>query len=177
MCIKVQKRRGVWIFLEEIISGNIIVDASYIYILGFPCSGESLIEVLLGSPHDMFFVIISTSKFLTDMFSLLFQHLRSSNQYSLSISLSLSSLLYIETADRPGLLLEIYKIITDTNIDVESAEIDTEVYWTLFYRVSILCYLDPALSWYMLGKCEKCSVMLCVNLQFWGNVECKIQNL
>jgi UTP:GlnB (protein PII) uridylyltransferase len=36
------------------------------------------------------------------------------------------SLLYIETADRPGLLVEIYKIITDTNIDVESAEIDTE---------------------------------------------------
>ncbi|KAF3321785.1 hypothetical protein FCM35_KLT14001 [Carex littledalei] len=36
------------------------------------------------------------------------------------------SLLYIETADRPGLLLEIYKIITDTNLDVESAEIDTE---------------------------------------------------
>lgn len=36
------------------------------------------------------------------------------------------SLLYIETADRPGLLLEIYKILTDTNIDVESAEIDTE---------------------------------------------------
>ncbi|WOL01267.1 ACT domain-containing protein ACR12-like [Canna indica] len=36
------------------------------------------------------------------------------------------SLLYIETADRPGLLLEIIKIITDTNIDVESAEIDTE---------------------------------------------------
>jgi UTP:GlnB (protein PII) uridylyltransferase len=37
------------------------------------------------------------------------------------------SMLYIETADRPGLLLEIIKIITDTNIDVESAEIDTEV--------------------------------------------------
>jgi UTP:GlnB (protein PII) uridylyltransferase len=36
------------------------------------------------------------------------------------------SMLYIETADRPGLLLEIIKIITDTNIDVESAEIDTE---------------------------------------------------
>ncbi|KAF8641860.1 hypothetical protein HU200_067563 [Digitaria exilis] len=30
-------------------------------------------------------------------------------------------------ADRPGLLLEIIKIIADTNIDVESAEIDTEV--------------------------------------------------
>jgi len=36
------------------------------------------------------------------------------------------STLYIETADRPGLLLEIIKIIADTNIDVESAEIDTE---------------------------------------------------
>ncbi|RLN00100.1 ACT domain-containing protein ACR12-like [Panicum miliaceum] len=36
------------------------------------------------------------------------------------------SMLYIETADRPGLLLEVIKIITDTNIDVESAEIDTE---------------------------------------------------
>jgi transcriptional regulator of aromatic amino acid metabolism len=36
-------------------------------------------------------------------------------------------MLYIETADRPGLLLEIIKIIADTNIDVESAEIDTEV--------------------------------------------------
>ncbi|CAN6362290.1 unnamed protein product [Urochloa humidicola] len=36
------------------------------------------------------------------------------------------SMLYIETADRPGLLLEIIKIIADTNIDVEFAEIDTE---------------------------------------------------
>lgn len=37
------------------------------------------------------------------------------------------SLLYIETADRPGLLVEIIKIIADINIDVESAEIDTQV--------------------------------------------------
>ncbi|KAL6595573.1 hypothetical protein ACP70R_047913 [Stipagrostis hirtigluma subsp. patula] len=36
------------------------------------------------------------------------------------------SILYIETADRPGLLVEMIKIIADTNIDVESAEIDTE---------------------------------------------------
>ncbi|KAH7547748.1 hypothetical protein ACOSP7_033030 [Xanthoceras sorbifolium] len=36
------------------------------------------------------------------------------------------SLLYIETADRPGLLVEIIKIIADINIDVESAVIDTE---------------------------------------------------
>ncbi|XWS56872.1 hypothetical protein CRYUN_Cryun09bG0122700 [Craigia yunnanensis] len=36
------------------------------------------------------------------------------------------SLLSIQTADRPGLLVEIIKIIADINIDVESAEIDTE---------------------------------------------------
>ncbi|KAL9265529.1 ACT domain-containing protein [Drosera capensis] len=36
------------------------------------------------------------------------------------------SLLYIETADRPGLLLEIIKILADISIDVISAEIDTE---------------------------------------------------
>ncbi|XP_052199469.1 ACT domain-containing protein ACR12 isoform X2 [Diospyros lotus] len=36
------------------------------------------------------------------------------------------SLLYIETADRPGLILEIVKIMADINVNVESAEIDTE---------------------------------------------------
>ncbi|KAL8092209.1 ACT domain-containing protein ACR12 isoform X1 [Apium graveolens] len=36
------------------------------------------------------------------------------------------SLLSIETADRPGLLLEVIKIVADTNVTVESAEIDTE---------------------------------------------------
>ncbi|KAJ9159763.1 hypothetical protein P3X46_025242 [Hevea brasiliensis] len=36
------------------------------------------------------------------------------------------SLLYIETADRPGLVVEIIKIMADINVDVESAEIDTE---------------------------------------------------
>ncbi|XP_077241270.1 ACT domain-containing protein isoform X2 [Tasmannia lanceolata] len=36
------------------------------------------------------------------------------------------SLLYIETADRPGLLMEIIQIMADININVESAEIDTE---------------------------------------------------
>lgn len=47
--------------------------------------------------------------------------------FELQLNILSSSLLYIETADRPGLLLEIIKIITDINIDVESAEIDTEV--------------------------------------------------
>ncbi|KAK6136007.1 hypothetical protein DH2020_030279 [Rehmannia glutinosa] len=36
------------------------------------------------------------------------------------------SMLYIETADRPGLLLEMIKIMSDINVYVESAEIDTE---------------------------------------------------
>ncbi|CAN6452513.1 unnamed protein product [Victoria cruziana] len=36
------------------------------------------------------------------------------------------SMLYIETADRPGLLMEIIKILSDINVSVESAEIDTE---------------------------------------------------
>ncbi|XP_027111313.1 ACT domain-containing protein ACR12 isoform X4 [Coffea arabica] len=36
------------------------------------------------------------------------------------------SLLYIETADRPGLLLEMIKIMADINVNVESAEIETE---------------------------------------------------
>lgn len=38
-----------------------------------------------------------------------------------------SSLLCIETADRPGLVVEMIKVMADINIDVESAEIDTEV--------------------------------------------------
>ncbi|KAH0861572.1 hypothetical protein HID58_089833 [Brassica napus] len=36
------------------------------------------------------------------------------------------SLLCIETADRPGLVVEMIKVMADINIDVESAEIDTE---------------------------------------------------
>ncbi|XP_027340466.1 ACT domain-containing protein ACR11 isoform X2 [Abrus precatorius] len=36
------------------------------------------------------------------------------------------SLLYVETADRPGLLVDLVKITTDINISVESGEFDTE---------------------------------------------------
>ncbi|KAM7268574.1 hypothetical protein ACFE04_010740 [Oxalis oulophora] len=36
------------------------------------------------------------------------------------------SLLYVESADRPGLLVDLVKIITDVNIDVQSGEFDTE---------------------------------------------------
>lgn len=38
------------------------------------------------------------------------------------------SLLSIETADKPGLLMEVVQIVNDINVDVESAEIDTEVW-------------------------------------------------
>ncbi|XP_009762796.2 ACT domain-containing protein DS12, chloroplastic [Nicotiana tabacum] len=36
------------------------------------------------------------------------------------------SLLYVEAADRPGLIVDLVKIITEINIDVESGEFDTE---------------------------------------------------
>ncbi|CAN1298447.1 ACT domain-containing protein ACR11 [Linum perenne] len=36
------------------------------------------------------------------------------------------SLLYVESADRPGLLVDLVKIISDINIAVESGEFDTE---------------------------------------------------
>jgi UTP:GlnB (protein PII) uridylyltransferase len=33
----------------------------------------------------------------------------------------------VETADRPGLLVDLVKIITDINVGVQSGEFDTEV--------------------------------------------------
>lgn len=36
------------------------------------------------------------------------------------------SLLYVETVDRPGLLVDLVKIVTDINVAVESGEFDTE---------------------------------------------------
>lgn len=73
-----------------------------------------------------------------------FQHKQNLNLFcsykalaSSLISVEIRSMLYIETADRPGLLLEIIKIIADTNIDVESAEIDTEVRY-----ISLHCFFS-----------------------------------
>lgn len=37
------------------------------------------------------------------------------------------SLFYVETADRPGLLVDLVKSVTDIDIAVESGEFDTEV--------------------------------------------------
>lgn len=55
------------------------------------------------------------------------------------------SLLYIETADRPGLLVEIIKVIADVNIHVESAEIDTEVSSSLPVSASV-CFICPKVT-------------------------------
>lgn len=46
------------------------------------------------------------------------------------------SLLCIETADRPGLLLEVMKIMNDINVNVESAEIETEVMFRLLHSLT-----------------------------------------
>lgn len=46
---------------------------------------------------------------------------------------NLFSLLYVETADHPGLLVELVKTITDINVAVESGEFDTEVIDQLFF--------------------------------------------
>lgn len=47
------------------------------------------------------------------------------------------SLLCVETADRPGLLLEMMKIMSDINVNVESAEIETEV---ILFCYILTCY-------------------------------------
>lgn len=56
---------------------------------------------------------------------------------SYQILFVLFSLLSIETADRPGLLLEVIKIVADTNVTVESAEIDTEVGFSLHISIYV----------------------------------------
>lgn len=45
----------------------------------------------------------------------------------IDLFLSIFSLLVVETADRPGLLVDLVKIIADINITVQSGEFDTEV--------------------------------------------------
>ncbi|WZZ92242.1 hypothetical protein YC2023_120821 [Brassica napus] len=57
------------------------------------------------------------------------------------------SLLCIETADRPGLVVEMIKVMADINIDVESAEIDTEVLKALKpLYIIIQCDISNALE-------------------------------
>lgn len=46
-------------------------------------------------------------------------------------------MLYVETADRSGLLMEVVKIMADINIQVESAEIDTEVSFFCSHRAEV----------------------------------------
>ncbi|KZV55281.1 ACT domain-containing protein isoform 1 [Dorcoceras hygrometricum] len=67
---------------------------------------------------------------LTIINNLLKYHPESSERLALGEAFGIKapdkSLLTVETADRSGLLLEIIKIMSDINVTVESAEIDTE---------------------------------------------------
>ena len=62
---------------------------------------------------------------------------------------SFFSLLYVETADRPGLLVDLVKIITDINIAVESGEFDTEVYVYIIIQKMQIYFFWPSLSEWM----------------------------
>jgi UTP:GlnB (protein PII) uridylyltransferase len=53
------------------------------------------------------------------------------------------SLLVVEAADRPGLLVDLVRIISDINITVQSGEFDTEV--TLIIRSLCPCK-EPFMS-------------------------------
>lgn len=54
----------------------------------------------------------------------------------------LFSLLVVETADRPGLLVDLVKIITDINITVQSGEFDTEVNINVLSEISVSLLRD-----------------------------------
>lgn len=51
------------------------------------------------------------------------------------------SLLYVETVDRPGLLVDLVKIVADINVAVESGEFDTEV--IVYRNFSIFYFILP----------------------------------
>lgn len=57
----------------------------------------------------------------------------------------------VETADRPGLLVDLVKIITDINVEVQSGEFDTEVLsnilrWKLVITLSIIIFVASNIS-------------------------------
>jgi hypothetical protein len=52
--------------------------------------------------------------------------------YAVTYIFLFCSLFYVETADRPGLLVDLVKSITDIDIAVESGEFDTEVHISLY---------------------------------------------
>ncbi|CAK9199474.1 unnamed protein product [Sphagnum jensenii] len=62
------------------------------------------------------------------------------------------SLLSVETADRPGLLLEIMKVISDSSVYVDSAEIDTEglvakdKFWVTYHGEALSPSLEEVLT-------------------------------
>lgn len=60
---------------------------------------------------------------------------------SFILILDFCSLLYVESADRPGLLVDLVKTVTDIDVAVESGEFDTEVWSCLTFAASIFIFL------------------------------------
>lgn len=61
---------------------------------------------------------------------------------SFILILDFCSLLYVESADRPGLLVDLVKTVTDIDVAVESGEFDTEVWSCLTYHCSFNFYFS-----------------------------------
>lgn len=84
-----------------------------------------------------------------------------------------SSLLCIETADRPGLVVEMIKVMADINIDVESAEIDTEVLKAHSpFRNRICCGLSSLsllnIKWKLVIPSSRLRYFFCLELNHIG---------
>ena len=80
------------------------------------------------------------------------------------------SLLVVEAADRPGLLVDLVKAISDTNVTVQSGEFDTEV--TLVVWSLCLCK-EPFISWDILsfrGYWLKQNSMSVIGAKLWARL-------
>ncbi|CAN6866926.1 unnamed protein product [Brassica oleracea] len=83
------------------------------------------------------------------------------------------SLLCIETADRPGFVVEMIKVMADINIDVESAEIDTEVLKAHSpFRNRICCGLSSLsllnIKWKLVIPSSRLRYFFCLELNHVG---------
>lgn len=105
-----------------------------IYILGFPCLIHCYCFININAGYMKMPTLVSIiSKWF--WISVLFHF----------------SLLVVETADRPGLLVDLVKIISDININVQSGEFDTEVTTVL---QSVCSCKEPYSSPYILYSCR-----------------------
>jgi hypothetical protein len=80
------------------------------------------------------------------------------------------SLLVVETADRPGLLVDLVKAISDINITVQSGEFDTEVTLVVW---SLCSCKEPFISWHILsfrGYWLKQNSMSVIGAKLWARL-------